>query len=103
MKQVIIRIKDYNGKLIAKDYYYSQARFNEEATEFIYLNLNPGTEVQIKIGNLYCQYLTHSELLDIMKEYELEDCDYNEYQVIKDYLINGYSIQYYIKEYLPQC
>lgn len=102
MKQIIIRVKDYKGRLIAKDYYYSQARFNEEAAEFIYLNLNPGDEVQIKIGNLYCQYLTHSELLDIMKEYELDGYDYTEYEVIRDYLIQGYSIQYYMKEYLPQ-
>lgn len=103
MKQVIIRIKDYDGKLIAKDYYYSQARFNDEGANFIYQFFNPGYEVQIKIGNSYSKYLTHSELLDIIKEVELVDnTTYNEKECIYDYLINDYDIQYCIKEYLPK-
>lgn len=103
MKQIIIRVKDYDGKLIAKDYYYSQARFNDEAADFIYQFLNPGYGVQIKIGNLYSKYLTHSELLDIMKEVNLlsiNNC--NEKECIYDYLINDYSVQHYMKEYLPK-
>ena len=103
MKQIIVRIKDYDGKLIAKDYYYSQARFNDEGADFIYQFLNPGCEVQIKIGNLYSKYLTHSELLDIIKEVELLDnTNYNERECIYDYLINDYGVQYYMKEYLPK-
>lgn len=103
MKQIIIRIKDYKGKLIAKDYYYSQVRFNDEAAEFIFKNFEPGDEVQIKIGNLYTLYFTHSELMDAMQDYKIYDnLDLNHKQVIQLKYIEDYSIQYYMKEYLPQ-
>lgn len=103
VKQIIIRIKDCKGKLVAKDYYYSQTRFNEEASNFIYRFLRPGDEVQIKIGNQYAKYLTHSELLDLMKDYELLDgVKYNEKKIIQMFLVDDYGVQYYMKEHLPE-
>lgn len=103
MKQIIIRVKDYNGKLIAKDYFYSQARFFDEAAEFIYNNMEPGDEVQIKIGNLHVVYFTHSELMDAMQDYKIYDeLDLNHKQAIQLKYIEDYSVKYYVKEYLPQ-
>lgn len=102
MKKVIIKIKDYKGKLIAKEYFYSQATFFHYAADFIYENMEPGDEVQIKIGNLHVVYFTHSELMDVMKDYKIYDgLDLNHKEAIQLRYIKDYSVEYYVKEYLP--
>lgn len=101
MKQVIIRIRDDKNKLVAKNYYYSKAQYNEGAYEFIDKYLQPGMEVQVKVGNQFSQYFLHSDLIDRYNEEKLVDKDYTMDSALYDELHN-YSLNYYIENYLPR-
>jgi len=108
MKQVIIRIRDYKGRLISKNYYYSQAQYFENAFDFIKNQLLPGMEVQIKIGNQYSKFFTYEECQNEAEEYKYvysdnEDLMYRTIDgVIYNNSIEDYSVKYYIKDYLPR-
>lgn len=101
MKQVIIRIRDDKNRLVAKDYYYSQAQYNSYAFKFIDEYLQPGMEVQVKVGNQFSSFFLHSELIDKYNEEKLVDKTYTMDTALYDE-IHSYSLNYYIKNYLPR-
>lgn len=56
----------------------------------------PGQEVYVKVGNLYGYFVSYEEILDDMT---VDHCDFDEELYNK--LLNNYSLNYYLKEYLP--
>lgn len=97
MKQVIIRIRDVDGKLRDKFYYTSQAQFNSYAyKDILESSLTSGYEIDIKFGNEYRTFKTYEELLDDAK-FNCTDLDDEIYT-----LVNEYNVQYYLKQYLPR-
>ena len=99
MKQVIVRIRDCRPtytKTIAKYYFLCVSSYEYDVMDCI-KTLLPGQEIWIKVGNLYSKYISYEELMEnsqidgITMEEEL----YNN-------LKNDYSLNYYMKEYLPQ-
>ena len=103
MKQVIIRIRDDRGKLISKIYYTSQAQYfnsSYSAFKFISEQLLPGMEVQIKVGNNYSKFFTYAECEDEVVLYPEEFKNVDE--VIYHESVEDYSVNYFIRNYLPE-
>lgn len=94
MKQVIIKIRDIDGKLRAKEYFTNVAQFESFAQDFISNNMTFGYEVQIKIGNQYSVYKCYEELLDDAK-YNCNDFEEEIFSLIQ-------NCMYYVKNYLPK-
>lgn len=94
MKQVIIRIRDVDGKLRAREYFTNVAQFESFAQDFISNNMTSGYEVQIKVGNQYSAFKCYEELLDDAR-YNCEDVETEIYNLIQDCM-------YYVKQYLPR-
>lgn len=97
MKQVIIRIRDVDGKLRNKFYYSNVSQFNTYAYKDIEeSNFMSGYELDIKVGNQYRVYRVYEDLCDSAKENGTDIYD----EIYR--LVYGYDLQYYIKEYLPR-
>lgn len=98
MKQVIARIRDCrpNGfKTIASKHFYSVAQYEYEIMDFV-KTLMPGQEVYIKVGNKYQYFKSYEELM--------EDSNYNKITLDDEMFYDfreDYSLNYYIKNYLP--
>ena len=99
MRQVIIRVRDCRQtytKTIAKYYFYSQSSYEWESYDCV-KDLMPGQELYIKVGNVYCKYISFEDVLEYCKE---EDMTFD--SALWHLLVEDYSLNYYIKEYLPQ-
>ena len=97
MKQVIIKIRDVDGKLRTLEYYYCYSEYERYAYIFVRDNLAPGYEVQVKVGNQYSAFKTYQEFFD--------DAIYNDVDIKKeifDWLLSSDSPRKcLVKEYLP--
>lgn len=99
MKQVIVRIRDCRPtytKTIAKYYFYCVSSYEYDIMDCI-KTLLPGQEIWIKVGNLYSKYISYEEL---MENSQIDDITMEE--ELYNNLKNDYSLNYYMKEYLPQ-
>ena len=99
MKQVIVRIRDCRPtyiKTIARYYFYCLASYQEDIMDCTF-DLLPGQEIWVKVGNLYSKFISYEEIQELMQENgsSFEEELYNN-------LCNDYSLNYYMKEYLPQ-
>lgn len=94
MKQVIVRIRDVDGKLRAKEYFTSVSQFESFAQGYIAERLESGYEVQIKVGNNYSAFRTYEGLLDDAR-YNLTDIDSEIYSLVQNCIS-------YVKDYLPR-
>ena len=61
MKQVIITIRDVDGRLRGKRYFNSVDDYLYNATEYIDNNLGPCYEVEFKCGNQFRTYKLESD------------------------------------------
>lgn len=94
MKQVIIKIRDVDGKLRVKQYFTSVAQYEYEAVDFIENNLGPCYEVEIKVGNQFKAYKLESDLAS--------DANYNCTDIRQE--IDSFITlnTYYVEQYLPR-
>lgn len=94
MKQVIIRIRDVDGKLRAKQYFTSVAQYEYEAVDFIENNLGPCYEIEVKVGNQFRAYKLESDLAG--------DARYNGTS-LKEEIDTFITLNtYYVEQYLPR-
>ena len=94
MKQVIIRIRDVDGKLRAKEYFTSVAQFEDFAADYIEKNLGTCYEVEVKVGNQFKAYKLETELLD-----EAIDNNTTLWEQIDAFLATTST---YVRNYLPR-
>lgn len=94
MKQVIIRIRDVDGKLRNKKYFTTVAQYEYEATDFIYKNLECGYEVELKVGNQFKAYTLECDLTSDAR------CNCTDIKEEIDTFITLNS--YYVEQYLPR-
>ncbi len=92
MKQVIIRIRDVDGKLKAKEYFTSLNQYLYDATDYINKHLDAGYEVDIKVGNLFRAYKTESDFTS--------DARFNVTSIKFEIESFVKSISYYVEQYL---
>lgn len=99
MKQVIARLRDCRTnsiKTIRRRYYYSQAQYEAEVYDD-FKDIMPGQEIYIKFGNKFSLYITYEEL---MKNIESNEQDFDTELWYE--LVNSYSVDYFLKQYLSQ-
>lgn len=99
MKQVIVRIRDCKAtryKTVATAYFYTRAHYRDEILDFA-KTLMPHQEIYIKVGNQYSKYISYEE---IMEASEIDEQTFDD--ELYTQLIDNYSLNYEITNYLPR-
>lgn len=98
MKQVIVRIRDCRPtytKTIARYYFYCVSSYEYDVMDCV-KTLLPGQEIWIKIGNQYSKFVSYEEILEACALNKTSFEEELRYQLLEDY-----SVNYNMKEYLP--
>ena len=94
MKQVIIRIRDVDGKLRAKEYFTTYAQYLDNAVDYIENNLGCCYEVELKVGNQFRAYKLES---DFQSDARFNLTSFR--QEIDSWVTSN---AYYVEQYLPR-
>ena len=99
MKQIIIRVRDCRPtytKTIKSFYFYSCSSYEYDAYDCV-KDLMPGQELYIKVGNQYAKFISYEDVQEYCNE---ENMTFD--SALRHLLFEDYSLNYNIKEYLPQ-
>lgn len=98
-RQVIVRLKDCKAtytKTIRTMYYYTTVQYGYDVFDD-FKDLMPGQEIYVKVGNRYCTWISYEEAEDAANS--------GAYESIEEYiycrLLEDYSLNYHIENYLP--
>lgn len=98
MKQVIIRIQKGN-RTLHRFYYGTHNSYEYYAHKDVQNNFKPGLTAYIKVGNQAARFFDYEDCEIDLKDYpqdfeNINDVIYNK--------IHDYTLNYYVKDYLPR-